>query len=418
MALVPLKPEASETADVAKTFFQTASGTASTLGDWANTLDSGHYGDANGVSTWEHCHGYLCAAIRADSQAKRIAHYKRFIETLVNQCGGRRLLPHWVEHHAGLDQVLWRLGFDAPSGVRSQQREHVAGGSEVGPSDRLVGGLPRHGLEATVVVYRMARERVEFAADVQRVQAVFDVDVVRHPVERAVENAVHRVRVRHQCDGAGRRRVRQRSRQRCGWVSGPTMDAGHVGRVHSDDGQLVCADEWTGRYALDGQGRRRARVIEHARVSDLPRHGVGEVLVVLLRQHLPDTRIPGWIKAWADFLIGQSVDETTYYGQPYFSSDTPASGFNYGPWYLPFDTKTFAWVYAHTGTSTYKTWALRAANARELNNPSTFGPTVKAFGEYFSGDQQSAKYYIDGGTLRAFTGAHPSAYANPTTYTS
>lgn len=418
VALVPLKPEASETSDVAKTFFQTASGTASTLGDWANTLDSGHYGDANGVSTWEHCHGYLCAAIRADSQAKRIAHYKRFIETLVNQCGGddyyrigSNITPGWTKCYGGWDSSL--PAASDPNSVSTLLAEAKSGQAIGWSAGYLVTGWKQPWLYIAWLASASNSQQTYSASKPYLMSTSFG---IRWNVQWKMQFIACAYVINATVQVSG------------GFGSG--RDNTVVG-YQDQQWMLDMLEEFiltTGNSfaRMNGLVGMRSTVKDDGGLgsSNTPEFPIfqGMALVKFLSffydNIYPDTRIPGWIKAWADFLIGQSVDETTYYGQPYFSSDTPASGFNYGPWYLPFDTKTFAWVYANTGNTTYKTWALRAANARELNNPSIFGPTVKAFGEYFSGDQQSAKYYIDGGTIRAFTGAHPSAYANPTTYTS
>lgn len=130
-----------------------------------------------------------------------------------------------------------------------------------------------------------------------------------------------------------------------------------------------------------------------------------------------DPRIPVWVQAIADFIIGQTTDQSTYYSMPYQQSPTPASE-TQDIYYLPFFTETFGFTYAYTANSTYKTWAIRAGTARELTNPSPFIPTVKALGEYFGGHLQSAKFYIDGGAVRPISGAHPTSITTRTTYTS
>jgi hypothetical protein len=131
-----------------------------------------------------------------------------------------------------------------------------------------------------------------------------------------------------------------------------------------------------------------------------------------------DARIPVWLKTMADFVIGQAIDNTTYYQQPYIRNATPADASDKEPYYLPFYSQLFAWVYADTADGTYKTWALRAANVRELNNPGVFTHNIKALGEYFGGNLQSAKFHIDGGAVRPISGAHPTAITTRTTYSS
>jgi hypothetical protein len=45
-------------------------------------------------------------------------------------------------------------------------------------------------------------------------------------------------------------------------------------------------------------------------------------------------------------------------------------------------------------------------------------PTTKAFGELFNGKFQSARHYLDGGSTRPITNAHPTAIVSLPTLTS
>jgi len=416
-ALVPLIPESTEVADAAHTFFRTAGGTPSTLGYWASALDATDYGAANGASTWEHLHGYHCAAIRAANQSERIAHYKRFYETLVNQCGGddyyrigTNITPAWTKLYGGVDSSL-------PAATD--------------PNNVMLGSEPKSGqaIGWTAGYYATGWRQPYFNVDWMANWANSETTYAN--AKNSYINTSYGVRYNMQW---------HMQFIACAYVMNATIQVGGGFGAGRDNTVLGYSDmQWmldalaefilttANSYArMDGLVGIRNTVRDDGGLgsTNTPEFPIfqGMAAVKFLSffydNIYPDSRIPGWIKAWADFIIGQTVDMTMYYGQPYFSSDTPATGFDFGPWYLPFFSKMFAWVYASTGNTTYKTWALRAANTRELENPSRFGPTVKGFGEYYSGDQQSSKALIDLGALRTFTGAHPTMYVAPITYTS
>jgi len=152
---------------------------------------------------------------------------------------------------------------------------------------------------------------------------------------------------------------------------------------------------------------------------------MARALIVYYARIFPDTRIPTWLQAMADMLIGQFVDEGNRYTIPYLHDPDPASLIvdpadqtQRANYYAPMFTEIFGWVYAYTGDTTYRTWADRCANVRELQNPSPFTPNVKGFGEYFGGHQQSYLFYRNGGSVRPVSGAHPTAYAEPREFTS
>ena len=152
---------------------------------------------------------------------------------------------------------------------------------------------------------------------------------------------------------------------------------------------------------------------------------IARALIVYYANIFPDSRIPTWLQTMADVVISQMVDEGNRYTIPYLHDPNPTSlivnsaddnqRHNY---YAPMFTEIFGWVYAHTGDTTYRTWADRCANVRELQNPSPFIATVKGFGEYYGGHQQSYLFYRNGGAVRPIPGAHPTAYIEPREFTS
>jgi len=415
IALTPLKPEASEVSDSAKTYFQTASGTSATLGEWTAYLDTNYPNAAQGASTYEHCHGFLCAAIRADSQAKRIAYYKRFHDTLVNFCGGETYFrigstitdPYnkvWI----GADSSLPTASTTSDAGLPSEPKSQVAYTFSCG---YLATG------------WKQPWRHIAFFASWTHGYTPYS------SAKSVYVNAEWLIRFN----------VMQNMFRAAAYVIGATMQvSGGYG-----SGRDNTTDSWTndmtwtidayeeyrfttanyGAY-IDGIVGCRPTASEFGTLS--PAAGrfpnfqlavVAKYLIFYYHNIDDDARIPGWIQKIADFIIAQTTDQGTYYTMPYQQDPSPGTA-SPDYYYLPFFPETFGFAYAYTGTGTYKTWAMRAANARELTNPSPFTTTIKAFGEYFSGHIQSAKFYIDGGGVRPISGAHPTSISTRTTYTS
>jgi hypothetical protein len=130
----------------------------------------------------------------------------------------------------------------------------------------------------------------------------------------------------------------------------------------------------------------------------------------------PDSRIPDLIKVHADLVIGQTTITNNLMYQPYEHAPSPVPSSQ--EYYTNMYAELFGFTYAYTGTGTYKTWCGYAMNRAGANQFTGSFRTMKSWGEFFGGTQQSAAYYYDGGALRGIAGAHRTTLYEPTVYTS
>lgn len=411
-ALVPLKPEASENADAAKTFFQTASGTASTFGEWTNSLNSTA---ARGVSTYEHLHGYLCGAIRADSQAKRLAYYARFWKTVVSRCGGDSSYRIGTSATTPYAKVWGGADSSLPAATNITDYallNEPAMGDAIGLAASYIATGWRQPWRQMAYwaswKWKGATEATALALNVDATYGIRWNTAAGMSYVMAAYVIGATMQVQSAPDGYGNGRPNGTA----SWTNDLTwmMDA-------LEDYIMTTAN--TSAY-LNGIVGQRPTVGVDGAAPAFPTFqlAVAAKCLIFYYQNIDDdTRIPTWLQTMADFVIGQAVDETTYYSMPYTHNVNP-SGVSREPYELAFHSQLFGFVYASTANATYQTWAIRAATARELTNPSPFTATVKALGEFFGGNVQSAKFYIDGGAVRPVSGAHPTSISTRTTYES
>jgi hypothetical protein len=418
VALTPLKPEADEVADSAKTFFRTSSGTASTLGEWAAYNDANYPGAGTGAATYEHVHGFLASSIRADSAAKKMAFYERFYTGLRNQMNGYYLPGASADTPNG--NVVARVGQGADSTLPSTGQGGLTAEWNSGVA---MGWASGYYMTAWKQPWRMTAfyqsaqggGNTTYAAAKSMVSPEylprFNVSLRMLPCFTGyVLDATMQVGNGDFGYGAGRNNTTASFENELVWYLDALEEfkfttANYGAYINGVVGMRPTADE-------DGGLAGGAGKFPNFQLSVVARG-----LAFYYANIKNDSRIPTWMQTLADFIIGQSVDETTHYSMPY-QQDANPTGVARESYYLSFFSELFGWVYAYTGNATYKTWALRAANERELRQPSPFITNVKAYGEYFGGHLQSAKFYIDGGSIRHIAGAHPTAIVNPPTYTS
>ncbi len=439
IALTPLQPEASDVSDSMKTYFQTANGTSSTLGEWASWIDSHTTtADLGASATYEHAHGFLCAAIRANSQAKRIAFYKRFYDFMYDG-----ILTTYLAVNSSADSsggnVVARVGTGVDASLPTTVPLNGSG----------LTSEPRSGMAMSLAcLYLATGWKQPWRHLCHLSNWTWGTDTYATARDYYVA-----------ADQEPRFNVSMRMMFRfAAYVVGATMQVGNgsggYGAGRDNDVALWTHDlPWSLDALVDysftaGYSTGYATGVVGCRpdITDggsLPAAGrfptfqlqiVTRALMFYYNNIDDDSRIPTLIQTLADFVVNQIQDHTTFYTIPYCHDPSPASvtydgtehsvdGFGVvvnknEVWYVPFFSELMGAAYAFTGTSTYKTWALRCANARELDAISPFTPTVKGFGEYFGGHMQSAKFYIDGGTVRPISGAHPTSITTRVTYTS
>jgi len=472
-ALVPLKPEANEQNDTAKEYFRTDSGIFQTYGEWAAiNIAAGRAADALvGPATYEHGYGWLCAAIRTDSQAKRLQFYSQFWKWVINRNGG---------------EPYWRIGTQAEPG---------------GSWSKAWGGVDAT-LPAATTTTNQGLPPEWHSTDVMGVGASYIATGWRQPWRWLSYRANRQNRTSSsnvQLDGTYliRFNIAEPSSWMVAYVCGATMGFGRDNNITLAENELKWIldayedNQYTTANSaayLDGIVGQRPTATDNGTIP--PGQFPIFQLMVLVRMLIfyyhnikNDSRIPVWLQTMADFVIGQTSDAGTYYSIPYLHRDSTygtshvgigsvsvndnvmtftddqtswirvgdtvtiggnnyailgytngttwtTSGANIGvsaftvtwnvedSWQLPYHMELFAWVYAYTGNSTYKTWALRAANRRELANSTPHNPDLKAFGQFFGGHHHSVKFYVDGGSVRPIPGAHPTEITQRVTYES
>jgi hypothetical protein len=472
-ALVPLKPEANEQNDNAKEYFRTDNGVSQTFGSWAatNTVENG---GANGLalSTYEHGHAWLCAAIRTNSQAKRLDFYSRFWKWVINRNGGT---PYWRIGTQAQTFGAWTNawgGVDATLPVASSTTDQALP-AEWHSTDVI-------GVAASYIAtgWRQPWRWLSYSANRGNRTSSNDVQLNSTYLIRFNLGGFSTWMAAYVCGatmGFGRNNNTTLAANELKWI----LDA-YENNQYTTANSAAYLDGIIGQLptATDGGG------LAPGQFPTFQLMVLARMLIFYYHNIKNDTRIPVWLQRTADFVIAQTWDAGTYYSIPYIHRDSTygnshagigsasvnngvmtftndqsswirvgdtvtiggnnyaitgytngttwtTSGANIGvsaftvtwnagdsSWYLPFFMELFGWVYAHTGNSTYKTWALRAANRRELTNPSPHNPDLKAFGQFFGGHQHSAKFYIDGGSVRPISGAHPTEITQRVTYES
>lgn len=439
----PIKPESADASGATQTYFQTAAGTAGTFGafrEWAR-VNTFSFGQGSGT-TYEFVHALFTGALRCtDSARRRSLHYQAW-RMLRSQMGAdanatSRIGTNnaaWTKAYGGADPSLPAGGVDE-AGLPSEAHSGRYLGWVVGywltgwkqPWRRLA-HMASAEIGASGATYNGLRNTMLPTNDGELVR--FGMNRRLTPLLCAyITEATMTVPGAY---GSGRDNAAISFVDQMGWVLDALDELKYTTAnfgAHMDG--VVGQRPTTQNTATTGPG---------VFPSFMSAVSTVKALHLYYNRVKNDSRIVAMVTALADHGITQMYQDgsTGLYGTPYWISAPPSSGWTsasaeeganvgingYNDWYYPpIWTEVFALAYAMTGNATYKTWAERCANPIQLgsdvpgpNGP--FTPTLKALGEYFSGHQQSAKYYLDGGSVRPINGAHPTTVVQPPTYTS
>lgn len=428
VALVPLKPEASETADTMATFLQTGTGTSQTLGtyyDWALTnFPDSSFGD---VTRYGHGHGAHAAYIRANTNAKKRTYYQQAYRLLVASCGGDEAGGRCrIGTAAGVSTNVYDTSFDSTLAAAASTSDSAIFSEEYTGLfwDWATGYL----LSAWSQPWRWVCHKV--CAEGQLASNTYATVRDAHMAWNPRFNATRRrlplylayvidatMNVTGAFAPSGRDNNTYHMSTQLPWTIDAYEDKQFTTANFAAyiDG-VVCQDP----TFSDGAGAGYFPVFMLAKAT-VP------VLIFYYQNIHNDSRIPTFITKIADFMLAQMYYNSgaDYYASTYIHKATPVVSGDIGDndWFLPaMYAPVFAFAYAHTGTSSYRTAALNCARTQQLSDPpgpnGGFAPRVKAVGEYFDAFVQSAKFYVDGGSTRPVSGAHPTALADRPTYTS
>ena len=437
VALTPLQPESLDGTSDAATFFRTADGTSTTLGAWATTLDSTAYAASDGASTYEHCHGYLAAAIRCTDAMRRRTYYQRFYDTLVSQCGGgddaRRIGQNfpttngepWTKCYGGADASLPA----ASTTTQSAQETEAKSGTAMGyTSGYLVTGWKQPWRR---IAY-MCNARGWGSSTVYDTAKTFYVRSNGGPRTNLqwgamnlmcayVIHATMQVSATGGGYGAGRNNDVASFVDDFAFLLNALEEYRFTGVSAEYDGLVGIRSTYNGDATNTAAGGDSVG----GKFPTFMQAIIARALIFFDNNIYRDTRVTTWLVDMADRVMNQFVVDGVYVGMTYYMQPGPlsASDITINDWwnYAAFHTELLSWAYAFTANTTYKNAAELAARRQSLIAPPPGGPqgaNVKTFGEFFGGHLQSTLFYLNGGTPRPIAGAHPTAVTNPPTYTS
>lgn len=426
VALTPLMPEADEAADTMATFLQTGTGTTETLGYYYNWLLT-NYPDSSfaDVTRYANGAGAYAAYIRANTNAKKRTYYEQAFRLLVASCGGDEaggrcrigsaVGGYTTVYGASVDSTL-------PAAVTSSDYALFA--------EEYTGIFWDWG-----VGYLLSGWKQPWRWVCHKLSAEFGATMTASTFKNEMMSWNPRFNA-----------TRRRLPGYIAYTIGATMQvSGGFGSGRDNDtASFESQLPWTidayedNKYTtanfaayIDGVVAQSITFDDGGGAGYFPcfmlAKATAPALIFYYQNIKNDSRIPTFIVAIADFLLGQLYYNSgaDYYGSTYWHKATPIVLGDIGAddWFLPaMYAPVFAFAYAHTGTSSYRTAALNCARRAQLLDPpganGDFAPRAKAVGEYFDHFVQSAKFYVDGGTTRPISGAHPTAIVDPPTYAS
>jgi hypothetical protein len=442
VALVPLRSEANTAASRAKEWYSTDTvyDTNRSLKGWSDTIfPSSGVITTLPISSYDHGHGLLCAAIRSANRTTRLYWYQRFHDYLVSayvEASDNYYLPltgaagtsytfgaqydaslpalPGTNDGAGLPESKTPIGLDMTTGYLMTGWSYPWRKVAVAMNRAWGDVTTQTGLRDNMInKFGDSSIRQNIAGNVSFMFAAYVIEANTQVSSGA---------------GAGRNNNTYNWTDTITWVldgleqykrTAPALTAGLMGGRPTDT------------------------------EADSPNYmllHLAKWLIFCYHNVINDSRIPTQVQAVADYLLGQmyftddvpdgtpiatsGAEVALVYlptSPPYTQAEAEARAvlspekedFAYGP-YLP---EIFGFAYAHTSNATYKTAGDRCASRRALfvMPPGTRGggegPTPKNFGEYFCGTNQSYLHYAAGGAIRPISGAHPTALANQTTHT-
>lgn len=414
-------------------FFQTSAGTNRTLGQWASGIRSAEYGKADAASTYEHAHGFLAAAIRANSGSKRRVFYQQFYDTLLNQCAGdavdqtRRIGTNfntadsnaWTKAYGGADATLPASSVASRVGQENEFKSGVSMG---------------FGSGYLVTAWLQPWRRVAYMKDARGFGG-------------NTYSSAKNIYVR--TDGGPRVNFQWGAMNMLvAHLIGATMQVkGGYGSGRNNDtavwendfGYFLDALE---EYELTGVSDEYDGLpgIRATYTGDGDSHGGGffptymttiAARYLILRDiHYPrDARVVTWLRRMAARVKTQIVTNGTRTAIPYFMQNTPATEAdlrNSEDWlYGPFFSQLLSWDYAYSRDigaedESSKTACERCTTTAALvdinGNPQVGG--TKVFGEVHSGHHQSTLFYLNVGTVEPPPGVRATSVRALPTYTS
>jgi len=412
-ALTPVQPEALDVPDDMATFFKTTGSTENTLSRWADYLHTTQGDAAIGVSTYEFVHGLLVAAMRSNDATRRRWFYQRFYACLRLHLGTYAIPSYTADTGSG---TVWsRVGQGADPSLP------LGTGS----------GLPPEWHSVTAIGFAAGYLATAWAQP-WRILAYYGSSTYGTNTEAtAITKYVG-------ASGTSSPRVNMMNQmwRMAAYVVGATMQVkappsgygpGRDNDVASWSNDLLWSLKGLELYQyttanssayVDGIVGQRYSVAIGQVAGSFPTFQLSVVVRMLhfyYNNIAADSRIPGWITSIANMVMTQFRQDGAVYTMPYWhvadpEDNTPVA-LNGEPndlkwYYSSFFSELFGLAFGFTANPIYRTWALRCGATSQLAG---FIKSYKALGEYFSGHQQSAKYYVDGGAVRAFAGAHPSA---------
>lgn len=402
-ALTPLLPEASTPSSTAKTWYGTTGATRDSMRWWAEAVAEDGFDSA----TYEHNHGYYCAAVRASTRAARLFWYKRFWNVLIAQCVDRTstLVASWfAEGNAYSKVTAWdsSLPTDGGFGLPSEWNTGIYVGLSVG---YLATGWSQPKRILNYQASGAAREAVASNAADLRDNLFTSIYLMRFNMGRVMPIlAAYVIEATDQING-GYGNGRNNGTQGFGtimpwvlnafehyqWSSVPSYLQGIVGQrsTSTDEGTL------TAPVVINYQCRI-----------------VAAALIFCWHNVVQDSRIPTWLATLGAYLNSQIVTNGAHRALVYEDQTPPVSVTSFEQWfYGPMLTELYGWLYARTGTAAWKTEGDAFASDAATRQPAGLGGNaqgqlVKFQGEFFPGANQSYLYYVNGGTTSPVTGAH------------
>jgi len=402
-ALTPLLPEASTPSSTAKTWYDTANNTRDSMRWWAEQVPTWPFDTA----TYEHVHGYYCAAVRSSTRAARLWWYKRFWDVMTAQCVDATSTLIDASLHTGMNVATKLKTWDAslPAGggygIPSEWNSGIYVGLSVG---YLATGWTQPKRIINFQASGAANESIASSYTALRDNLFHDTFMPRFNMGRIMPIlAAYVIEATDQINGGygnGRNNATQGFAQIIPWVldgfghyafSTPSYLAGVVGQ------RPTAADGNPAPFFPNFQVRVTAACLRFC-----------------WDNVVQDSRIPTWLQTLGTYLDSQIVANGAHRMLAYTNDEPPITG-EFSEWwfYPPMLTEIYGWLYARTGTAAWKTAGDAFASEVCTRQPASLGgnaqgTTVKIFGEYFHGAGQSYLYYVNGGTTTPVVGAHTS----------